>query len=297
MMRKILYPISQAFRQLRRNKAMAFASIFAITAMLLILGLFMMITINVNTAAESIKQDYNVIEVYLVDDLEMSDVESLVNEIDDIDNVATTEYRTKETAMKILKERWGDSGYLLDGLSHNPLPNSILVTTENVAKSDVVADKLSDMDGVEDIKYYKDTVNKLVKITNAMQIAALIIMIFLIFISVIIVSNTIKLTVFARSEEISIMKYVGATNWFIRAPFLCEGIIIGLISALVSAGVIAFIYERIIMVIGKDLLTVLSTPMVPTGFLTYNLVWIFIALGVSIGTWGSIISMRRFLDT
>ena len=92
------------------------------------------------------------------------------------------------------------------------------------------------------------------------------------------------------------MKYVGATNWFIRAPFLLEGIIIGIVSALLSSGIVTLIYESVLKVIGEDILAILSTPMVPLGFLSYNLVWIFLALGISIGAWGSIISMRRFLD-
>ena len=130
-----------------------------------------------------------------------------------------------------------------------------------------------------------------------MQIAALVIMAFLIIVSVVVVSNTIKLTVFNRSEEIEIMKYVGATNWFIRGPFMLEGIIIGAFSALLSAGIVTFVYTRVLDVIGTSVTSVLSMPLVPVSFLGLNLMWIFLALGVSIGAWGSIVSMRRFLDT
>ena len=163
-------------------------------------------------------------------------------------------------------------------------------------KSDQVAKAAEKIKGAEDVKYYKDTVKKLLKATRGFQIAAIVIMVFLIVVSTVVVSNTIKLTVFNRSDEIVIMKYVGATNWFIRAPFLLEGIIIGIVSALLSSGIVTLIYESVLKVIGEDILAILSTPMVPLGFLSYNLVWIFLALGISIGAWGSIISMRRFLD-
>ena len=123
-----------------------------------------------------------------------------------------------------------------------------------------------------------------------------ILMIFLIIVSIVVVSNTIKLTVFNRASEISIMKYVGATNWFIRGPFLAEGIIIGIISAGISVGISALLYQKIIDVIGAQVFSVLSMPMVPVDFLTYNFAWIFLALGISIGACGSIISMRKFLD-
>ena len=122
-------------------------------------------------------------------------------------------------------------------------------------------------------------------------------MAFLIIVSLVVVSNTIKLTVFARSREINIMKYVGATNWFIRGPFLAEGIIIGIISAGIAAGISNLIYSKIVDVIGAEVSNILSTPLAPVGFLSWNLLVIFIALGASIGACGSIISMRRFLDT
>jgi len=113
----------------------------------------------------------------------------------------------------------------------------------------------------------------------------------------VVVSNTIKLTVFARSKEISIMKYIGATNWFIRGPFLAEGIIIGIFSSLVAALLTYGIYSKVVDIIGTQVMTMLSSPLVPSGYLSVNLFVIFLAMGVSIGACGSIISMRKFLDT
>ena len=150
--------------------------------------------------------------------------------------------------------------------------------------------------GVESTKYYKETVDKLTKVTNFMAIAAMVIMLFLIIVSIVVVANTIRLTVFARAREISIMKYVGATNWFVRGPFLVEGIIIGAVSSLIAAGVTYLFYGRIVDAIGVKVMTILSSPLVPAGYLASNLVIIFLALGVGIGSTGSIISMRKFLD-
>ncbi len=157
--------------------------------------------------------------------------------------------------------------------------------------------KVKNFEGLEDIKYYKDTVDQLIKITGFVQVGAMIVIIFLVIVSVVVVSNTIKLTVLAREREISIMKYVGATNWFIRGPFLIEGILIGIVSALISVGVISLLYYKIVELIGPQLFVILSTTMVSGAFLVVHLVWIFLALGISIGACGSIISMRRFLDT
>ena len=122
-------------------------------------------------------------------------------------------------------------------------------------------------------------------------------MIFLIAVSVVVVTNTIKLTVNSRGKEIEIMKYVGATNWFIRGPFLLEGIFIGLISALIAFGIVSLIYSKAIGLVGSELLLIVGIPMVPVKYLAFNLAIIFIALGISVGASGSIISMRKYLDT
>lgn len=276
---------------------MTLASVFAISAMLLILGLFLVIIININMMAESVKQDYNNVQVFLAEETTEEEAVALETQIRSWQDVDTVEYRTKDQAMEILKKRWGENAYLLDSIVENPLPNSIIVTMTDLTKADDVADKAATLEGVEDVTYYKDTVDKLLRATRMMQIAALVIMAFLIIVSVVVVSNTIKLTVFNRSEEIEIMKYVGATNWFIRGPFMLEGIIIGAFSALLSAGIVTIVYERILDAIGSSVTSVLSMPLVPVSFLGLNLMWIFLALGISIGAWGSIVSMRRFLDT
>ncbi len=276
---------------------MSLASVFSITAMLLILGLFFVLIVNINMAAEAAKQEFDTVQVYLLESTTPEQAETMITEVKGLRGVADVSYLSKDDAIQNWKADWGENAYLLDSLASNPLPNSIMVKVESLETSDTVVKALKAFEGVEDIKYYKETVDKLVKITDSIQIAALIIMIFLVVVSVVVVSNTIKLTVLARSREIHIMKYVGATNWFIRGPFLIEGIVIGLISAGISVGIVALVYGKVVELIGQDLFLILSTPMVSAGFLTTNLVFIFLAIGVSIGACGSIISMRRFLDT
>ena len=296
MIKRFFYTVKQAFLQVLRNRAMSLASIFAITAMLLILSLFFILVINVNTAAETIQQDYDSIEVYLKDDVTEEQADTIIDDLRTQDGVEDAYYKSKEDAMDEFKTRWGENGYLLNSLQENPLPNSVVIMIGDLEKADSLAQKAATYDGVEDVKFYKDTVDKLLGATKFVQIAAIVVMIFLIIVSIVVVSNTIKLTVFNRANEINIMKYVGATNWFIRGPFLAEGIIIGVISAGISIGLSALIYRQIVKVIGDQLLSVLSMPMVPVGFLVYNFTWIFLALGISIGACGSMISMRKFLD-
>lgn len=297
MFNSIIYSIKQAFIQVFRNRAMSLASVFSITAMLLILGLFFIAVVNINMATEVAKKDYETVQIYLLDETTYDQAQGIKEKFDGLQGVEKTQYLNKDDALAQWKSKWGESGYLLDSLSNNPLPNSIIVTVSELEAADKVVAAAKTISGIEDIKYYKDTVEKLLKITNFIQISAMIIMAFLIIVAVVVVSNTIKLTVLARSREIHMMKYVGATNWFIRGPFFVEGILIGILSALVSVGIVAFSYSKISQIIGQDVFIILSTPVVSVSFMTMNLVIIFLAVGISIGACGSIISMRRFLDT
>ena len=274
---------------------MSLASIFSILAMLLILGMFFVITVNINLFTEVVKQDYDQIEVFLLDDTDKAQAEQIMTQIRTHEGVTDVQYRSKAEALEILKERWGESGYLLDSLGKNPLPASILISVESLDNAGEVAAYAGTLDGIEDVQYYQETVEKLTKITNFLQIGALIIMAFLVVVSVVVVSNTVKLTVFARAKEIRIMKYVGATNWFIRGPFLAEGIIIGMLAALISTGLIALIYKELIAAIGAQVLAIVSMPLISTQYMTGNMLIIFLALGMSIGACGSIVSMRKFL--
>ena len=297
MIKSFFYSLKQALVQLNRNKTMALTSLFSITAMLLILGMFFILVVNVNLLTESAKDQFDMVEVYMLDDATDDQINTIMDSVKTLDYTDTVEFLDKDDAMDEMKDRWGDNGYLLDGLQENPLPRSIRITIKNIEDSQELVDYVSNFEGIEKVKYNQSEINKILKITNSIQVGALVIIVFLIFVSIIVVSNTVKLTVLARGREISIMKYVGATNWFIRGPFLIEGIIIGILAALISAGVICGLYSLIIANISEQMLVMFSTGLVPVAFMTENLIVIFLALGVSIGAMGSMISMRRFLDT
>ncbi len=295
MFKGLGYSLKQSLVQLVRNKGMTVASLFAITAMLLILGLFFFLTVNVNFITEEIKDQFDTIEVFLQDDQTEAQAQVIRTSLSKLDGVADVEYISKAQAMDEFKVRWGDNAYLLDGLSTNPLPNSLRVTLEDLQDGELVAEVSRSMSGVEDVRYYQTEVNKILSISEAIQKGALVIIVFLIIVSVVVVSNTVKLTVMARQEEIRIMKYVGATNWFIRGPLLLEGMFIGLIGALISLGCTWAIYARIVSALGQQAMILLSSSLVETNFMMINLAWIYVALGISIGAFGSILSMRRFL--
>jgi len=294
--RTAAHAFRQALKQVFRNRAMSIASLFSITAMLLILGLFFLIAVNINMITETARSQFDTIQIYLEESVEEADSVRMMATLEAMPEVREIEYIPKDQAMEEYKVKWGDNAYLLEGLTKNPLPNSLRITVAELEDSNAVVEKARTMEGVEDIKYYQDVVERLIKITDGIQLAATILIAFLILVSIIVVSNTIKLTVVARSDEINIMKYVGATSWYIRLPFLFEGMLIGFFSAAVAAGLIALIYTRLLAELGPQAIVMFGVSLVPAEFLIRNLVIIFMALGISIGAAGSIVSMRRFLD-
>ncbi|MCL2492820.1 MAG: permease-like cell division protein FtsX [Clostridiales bacterium] len=293
---RVFLAFKQAFLQIGRNKAMTAASLASITAILLVLGIFFVIVVNINNMTEGIKQDFDQVQVYLQDDVAKDQAAQLQSQIEKLSGVSGTSYLSREEALQQWKVKWGANAGLLDRLQSNPLPNSVIINISDLNQATSIVDHVKTMSGVEKVSYSQDTVDKLLQITRVVQIVSLIIILVLIFISILVVSNTIKLTVLAREREISIMRYVGATNWFIRGPFLLEGVVLGLIAAAIASVVVGVLYHYFIARFGSDFLLLMSNSFVNESFLNFNLAIIFAAIGVSVGACGSIISIRRFLE-
>ena len=279
-----------------RNKGMYFTSIMAITAMMLILGLFFVAFVNVNLFTRSIEKDYNVIQIYLKEGLTPEVTDAVGQSLQTTEGVEKVEYVTKDQALQTLRDRWGDNGYLLENLPENPLPDSYTVYVTDKDAANNVATLAPGIEGVDDVVYYRDTIEKLAQVSRFIELGSIIAMAFLVIVSIVIVANTIKLTVFNREKEISIMKYLGATNWFVKAPFIWGGIIIGILSSVIATGLTYIIYKRVVGIIGGDILRILSVNLVPAEQLTLTLLASFLCLGIGIGVIGSAISIRKFLN-
>ncbi|MCQ2563537.1 MAG: permease-like cell division protein FtsX [Mogibacterium sp.] len=290
------YNLKQAFSQMGRNKGMYFTSILAITAMMLILGLFFVAFVNVNLFTRSIEKDYNVIQIYLKEGLTPEVTDAVGQSLQTTEGVEKVEYVTKDQALQTLRDRWGENGYLLENLPENPLPDSYTVYVSDKDAANNVATLAPGIEGVDDVVYYRDTIEKLAQVSRFIELGSIIAMAFLIIVSIVIVANTIKLTVFNREKEISIMKYLGATNWFVKAPFIWGGIIIGILASVIATGLTYIIYKRIVGIIGGDILRILSVNLVPAEQLTLTLLASFLCLGIGIGVIGSAISIRKFLN-
>ncbi len=297
-MKRFSYALKQAFSQIHRNRNMSTASILAITAMLAILGIFFILMVNVNMMTANVEEQFDCVEIYLTDSMTEADGAALTEQIGGLPDVASAIYLSKADALEVMKTRWGDNAYLLDGLVSNPFPATIEVKATDIEKEAAMVEAIKTIEnpGIEEIKYYQEEIDKIIKISEYIETGAIILIVVLILISMLVVSNTIKITVHAREDEILIMKYVGATNWFVRAPFLIEGIVIGFIASVLSTAIVGFAYYKCIDFFTPKFLAFFNSGLVPLEFIIYNLAIIFAALGICIGALGSILSMRKFLS-
>lgn len=278
---------------------MGLASIGSVTAVLIILGFVLIIVLNVNNVALVTKETFDEIAVYIKDDVDESQINELGKSFKEIDGVMGVAYQTKDYALDKLKEDWGEDAFLLEGLRINPLPNTYIVQLEDVSKSDEVIAKLETFEGVEDVQYYKDAVNSLIKIADFVKRVGAGLIIILLLISVFIISNTIKITVLNRHKEIELMQYIGATNGYVRGPFMVEGIMLGLIGSAVAILIIFAGYNYIINYLAGRyvaLLSGISGYMVGVEMILSDLVIIFLTIGIGIGILGSLVSLKKFLS-
>lgn len=275
-----------------RNRVMSIASIGTVAATLFIFGMVLMMTANLNRMVDSVGDQIEV-KVYLKKDISAENKKAVEPILKNMPNIREVKFETKEKALENVKKQLGEQSDLADGLEkNNPLPESYVVKVDNPENVKKVSQSISKINGVEKVNDGKETVAKIMRVNNMFQLASVVLMVVFGAVALFLISNTIKLTVYARKKEIGIMKYIGATDWFIRWPFIIEGILLGLIGSLVSIILLSIAYKY--MASGISSLLLLFTP-VPFGQMIGSLSWKFIILGVIIGGFGSLISLRRFL--
>lgn len=290
--RTIEYYIREGFISLRRNNWMSVASIGTVAVSLFIFGMFLMMVMNMNKLAENMESQVQ-INVYLLDKVDREQARDIEKDLKEIEGVESVGFVTKDEAMERFKDRLGDQKTLLDALDEtNPLPDSFEVTVTNPDLVKPAAEKMEKIDGVECAKYGQDVMEHLFEITRLLRIFGFTLMLVLAFATLFIISNTIRLTVFARRKEIAIMKYVGATDWFIRWPFVMEGMVLGLFGSIIAAMVLRTAYTAMAE---KVYDTLAFFPLIPEQpFLTYITIVVVIS-GMVVGAIGSAVSIKKFL--
>lgn len=289
------YLIKEGFRSTFKQKKMTSASIIIMCATMFIFGLFFVIGENVNSVVEQLESQQG-IQIFIDEDATDEEVETLGNKIKAINGVNKVTFVSKEDALNSMKTTLGDESLFEGWDEENPFPASYFVTLTDLSLNEQVQAEIMKLDSVDEIASENTTINRLRSLGNGIQITTIIILALLIVISIFIISYTIKLTVHARRREISIMKYVGATNSFIRGPFIVEGIIIGVISAIITLVILGIAYNGVMANIGDSvLIQEMGFGLLSFSQMFYLVLTVYLILGVGIGVLGSAISMRKYL--
>ncbi|MBP5199613.1 MAG: permease-like cell division protein FtsX [Schwartzia sp.] len=286
------YIVRETIISLMRNSWMSFASIGTVAVSLFVFGMFLILVLNMNRMVASLESQVE-ISVYIRDEVSDIGIHALEERISQMQGVESVKYIDRESAMVRFRDRLGDQQFLLDSLGEtNPLPNSFEVRVIQPDMVRTAAEAIAEMPEVETAKYGQDVVEHLFDITRLVRLFGLALMFVLALATLFIISNTIRLTVFARRKEVAIMKYVGATDWFIRWPFLLEGIVLGCLGGIVAAVVLRGAYR---MIASKIYDTLAFFPLIPENPFLHYVTAVILVCGMLVGALGSTISLKKFL--
>ena len=287
------YFVKETYKSIRRNGFMSFASISTVAVSLLVLGMFLMIFLNTNNLAQYLESQVQV-SVYMQDSATEKELASVKEKLSKMPGVVKVTQVSKTQALERFKKRLGDQEQLLHSLGkENPFPNSFEIQVDNPERIKVLTPQIGQLPKVETAKFGQEVVEHLFQLTKILRFGGVLLVIFLAMATLFIISNTIRLTVFARRKEVIIMKYVGATDWFIRWPFLLEGMTLGFFGAVLASVLINSIYSGLLERIHA---TLAFLPLLPTSPLLIYVDLFLLIAGTGIGALGSYISLRKFLQ-
>lgn len=289
----IKFFIQDSLKSLRRNKTISTASAATVAATLFILGIFLLTILNVKQGILEVESKVEV-KVFLKDNVTTKQQSELEKKIKAVDGVVEVTYESKSQAMDKFKKQLGDQNKsLVDGLEKdNPMPNSYVIRVQKPEVVSTVVNSIKGSEGIDTIKDGREVVDKLLAITRTIKWVGSIIFIVLIGVSLFLIGNTIKLTLYSRRREIGIMKYIGATDWFIRWPFIIEGMIIGIAGGVVADLALYYAYKMAYVKASTGLMMI---QLVSPQYVLTTILGLFLVAGIVIGSLGSILSIRKFL--
>ena len=294
-MTKNTYLIKEGYENLKKHGSKTFSTMLIICATMLVLGIFLVLFTNVNKNVETVKVEQG-IQAFIEDTATEADIEYIKDSIEKIDGVGEIRYIDKDMAYEDAKNVFKDQEYFLEGLDKVQIfPASYVVKFADLEQADNIKNSIEKIDGIYKVKYNSSTINAVISISKIANVFLLGIGIVLLVVSIFIISNTIKLAVYSNKREIFIMRYIGATNSFIKRPFVIEGAIMGVVSALISFMIISITYVVIYARIPK-----FGSSLGVFGFIPYTKLWlpilaIYVVLGLFIGILGSSISIKKYL--
>ena len=287
------YLTHEGFRNVWVNRLMSLASVTVLMACLIIMGAGIMIYFNINNVVVKV-QSQNVVMVYVADDASEDETTQIGTSLKGISNVESCEFVPKEVAFQEQIQSMGGDAALFEGFDEIPLPDAYKVTVKDLSQFENTVSQIKQINKVDSVRENSDLASKLLSLRHAVSIVSVGLVIMLFLVALFIISNTIRITMFSRKLEISIMKAVGATNWFIRWPFMIEGMILGTISGIVSLGVLWGLYAVAEKVFAQTL-SLIGFSLVPFSGYWWQILLVFVAIGLFTGGFGSLVSMAKYL--
>ncbi len=288
----ISYFLREGIHSIFSHRLMSLAAMSVITSCLLLMGSFSLLAANIDRLLADVESK-NKIVAFVDDSYSEEASRALERDVLAIPEIASAEFMTKQEALENFKEDFGDESELLDGLDErNPLRDRYTVTLHKIEDTQKVSDALKEITGIAKVSARSDISDKIIQVRDVVTIVCTALILILVLVSVFIISNTVNLTIFNRREEIAIMKMIGATNGFIRLPFVIEGVLIGIAGALIAIFLQWGVYEYIV---AGALSGISFIPTIPFGECVGYLVLTFFGTGVLVGGVGSAITLRKFL--
>lgn len=293
MVRVFFITILKAWKNILRNFSVSLASIVSITLSLFVFGIIFCIIVNINHMAYLVKERYNAMQVFISTDSDREAQEEIVVYLNQSKRIKGYSFKSSEQAMKEFRNRMQDNDYLFEGLP-NFLEDSYVVHLLDPEDAQDVSTELKNLSAVSDVVYYQEILDKLLRLSNTVSKFGFFLMLFLMMISFFMISSTIKIAFFSYREEVSIMRCLGATNWFIRGPFFVEGILLGISGAFLSWMLLIQSYVFLqTSLVGDNIL--LASYFISSKELTLPIMRMFLLIGGGVGAVSSLFSLRRYL--
>lgn len=288
------YLFKEGFRGFRKHGLMSLTAICVTVACLIIIGGFALISYNINCIVKDLEKE-NEILVLIDEDLPTAEAKSVGTQLSKISNINERVFVTRAEALESFKTKYEDP-HALDGVTEDTFRDRFRITLKDNEKLDKTIEQIMEIDGVAEVKAPFDVIDGFIAAERMLNVVSLAIIIVLLVVSLFVISNTVKLAMYDRKEEIGIMKMVGATNAFIRFPFVIEGTILGLISAAISFAVEFFLYDLIFTKLSRAATETLVQFVPFKGPIIYITAGAFLVVGLLVGILGSLLSIRKFLD-
>jgi cell division transport system permease protein len=290
-MNKCGYLIREGFRSIRTHRFMSFASVTIIVACLLIMGSFSLVAVNINSLIKEL-ENQNEVVAFVDEDYSEQQAEALQDDIEKVDNVSSVEFVSRDTAMKNFMSDYSQD--LMEGIDQSTFRDRFVVHLKDISQMAQTQKALEGVNGIVKVNAHLDYANGFITVRNIVSAVSLVLIIILVIVSFFIMSNTIKLATFSRREEIAIMRMVGATNGFIRLPFVVEGLVLGILG-----GLIAFFAEwgLYALVTGKIMSTIAGkfVEVVPFSTVMTPVLLVFLGVGILVGGFGGVNAIRNYL--